>query len=613
MFLDNLTAIKQDAQFDVGVNGQLGIDNGFIMHSGKFYSHGIGAHAPSVIEYELDGTYNSFECEVAINDIPADASCNPVNFLVYVDDELVAYIPQVYAHESSRRINVNIHGAKNIRLETSIQHDDVNNWCQSVWIMPQIHTENNSLVLGALGDIIIEIPDKIKYTNKCIVTVVTDNFTDKLSALLYSIKQHGNCDDVDFVVFGFGEIDNYLDIIEKYKITLIKCKYTSDFTYKIKTSALSMAQVVMANKFLYLDADMLVTGDITPIFDMLDNVEDDKILICREASMQVKNTLGEILTLPDKMYYGKPEDLPYLNMNNAEINYKLTINNGVYAGTRKAILGLESAMRATLPHSIYYEKERIDVKCFWREQGIMNIVLARLNSAVELDETYNLQLHNRDVDIEWIGKIPVVKYKGKQVKILHFNGLGREKYPELMSTYTDLSKFSTIKYDKTYNLIKQLELWYAKEQPIDLFKTEKDMCDNVFNLSSLITDSMLILDNDTAFITTCAKYLSDDLNTTSLLKNKCGAIEKYTGLDLEYQEGDILVNLRKMEDEKFDFILSNNCGTIYETYTQFLMLQKYNAKIIYLLPYDFKVNEYVQKLHKHNVRTMCIGRLMIVD
>ena len=620
MYLDDLAPVQQYAQFKVGLHGQLGIDDKAIMHCGKFYSHSISAHSPSMLEYDLDGSYNVFECEVAINDIPLDVQCNPVNFSVYADNELVAHVPQVRSHENSRRISVNIHGAKKLVLKSYVQHDDPNNWCQSIWIMPQIHTDANKNMIGALGDMRITIPNKIVQSNKCIATVVTPDFVDKLGAMLYSLKQHGNCGDVDIVVFAFGQSDKYAELESRFGITLVNCDYLSDFTYKIKTVCLSIAHVVQANKYLILDADMLILDDISNIFNMLDDMDDDKILVCREASLTAQTTLKDSLLISDSMYYGKVEDLEFLNVSDSEGNCKFCINNGVYAGTRKAILGIESATRATTPNSIYYERERLDIHCFWREQAIMNIVLAKLNSAIELNEEHNLQLHARNVDILWDGKTPIATYKGRRVKILHFNGSGRNKYPELMETYANYAQYAKVKNDDMNNKIKSLQLWYQHDAPKNIFKNENDMIEKATLLYKLVNNNTynnaLVIDNNYAFITAC---LSDtEMNITSLVREKEGSIQTYIDQHVDYIQGDILANLKKIyeEEHNYDIILSNNYVTPYDAYSQFLILQKYlvnGAKMIMFIPDGFNVSEYFQKIDKHKINTVHWGDFIIVD
>jgi predicted O-methyltransferase YrrM len=71
----------------------------------------------------------------------------------------------------------------------------------------------------------------------------------------------------------------------------------------------------------------------------------------------------------------------------------------------------------------------------WRNQFLFNLALARLRCGVELDERYNLQLNGSDADVQSTAGPPRVSWQGRGVRVLHANGWGRNKYPQLRGLY----------------------------------------------------------------------------------------------------------------------------------------------------------------------------------
>ena len=65
--------------------------------------------------------------------------------------------------------------------------------------------------------------------------------------------------------------------------------------------------------------------------------------------------------------------------------------------------------------------------CWWRNQFLFNLALARLRNGWELDNVFNVQLHTHDVVIN--GEIEA-RFRGRPVHILHLCGVGKQKHVE---------------------------------------------------------------------------------------------------------------------------------------------------------------------------------------
>jgi predicted O-methyltransferase YrrM len=77
---------------------------------------------------------------------------------------------------------------------------------------------------------------------------------------------------------------------------------------------------------------------------------------------------------------------------------------------------------------------------WWRNQFIFNLALARLGCGVELSPVYNVQLNVQDVEASVSEGRARAVWRGRQARVLHFNGAGRKKYPELRGRYSAASE-----------------------------------------------------------------------------------------------------------------------------------------------------------------------------
>ena len=108
-----------------------------------------------------------------------------------------------------------------------------------------------------------------------------------------------------------------------------------------------------------------------------------------------------------------------------EGNFDLPVNDGLFAGSRGALLALDGLLRRW-PSASAWVDERRDI-C-WRNQFVFNLALARLHCAVELDPVFNIQLNSQDVALSGDGEMPMsAHWRGQPVRVLHFNGGGRQK------------------------------------------------------------------------------------------------------------------------------------------------------------------------------------------
>jgi hypothetical protein len=190
----------------------------------------------------------------------------------------------------------------------------------------------------------------------------------------------------------------------------------------VKSALYSIARFVRAEQYLCLDADMLVLDDVSPVFEALDACAGGSILACTDQNRETYEDLGRALV---GLYRGTDTDFNrLLGMPLGEPRFPLVLNDGAFAGDRRALLGLDSAIRA-MPGAVTW------VDAFYlRNQFLFNLALARMRCAVPLADAYNLQLHVQDVQVDPVGDRLGATWNGDPVRVLHFNAAGRVKHAD---------------------------------------------------------------------------------------------------------------------------------------------------------------------------------------
>jgi hypothetical protein len=94
--------------------------------AGREFETGIGAHAPSEIVYELEGAYRRFQAWVGIDDSMIPHKLGTVEFIVTVDGREAYRSGLVSFGEAARRVDVDLTGARELRLIATDGGDNIN-------------------------------------------------------------------------------------------------------------------------------------------------------------------------------------------------------------------------------------------------------------------------------------------------------------------------------------------------------------------------------------------------------------------------------------------------------------------------------------------------------
>ncbi len=431
MYLDTLAPQKVQVGYGrLGTNGHLGYENKRVIVNGKQYQHALSTHPPARLRFALNGRYHTFTTHAALND-DVKPGASHAHFAIYADGKIVA-AAHVHAGDKPHPLQAVVSGAQVLELAVTTSRWE---FCHAVWLEPNLAETKGETAVSTtaqppfLTDCLrrtrITLPAAPIRTQRCLATIVSPGFERWLDDLLGSFYAYGNCPDARVVVFVAGESATCRHVIDKYNAHAIACQPQANLNPTLKSVLYSVARVVEADQYLCLDADMLVIGDLSPIFATLEACPPDTILACREGNGHGYQNLNHALTTA---YGGRSQDFQrILGQANGEHAYPLVVNDGLFAGSRNALLALDGAIRA-MPQAATWVDQYRHIR--WRNQFIFNLALARLDCGVELDSTYNVQLHVQDVEMGWREGKMAARWNSRAVRVLHFSGSGRGKYPQ---------------------------------------------------------------------------------------------------------------------------------------------------------------------------------------
>ena len=432
MYLDSLTPVQVHVGYgSLGTYGSLGYENKRVTVRRQTFEHALSTHPSARLVYSLGGRYTSFSCHVAINDdVPIGSS--HADFRVLADGRQVAIASHVRAGEAPRALNVDVTGVETLELVVSTTRWE---YCHAVWLNPSVDNSAPPPIATSLRDCLerveISLPLPAPFTKRCVATVVSPGFEQLLDDMLGSLRTEGNCSDAQVVVFGVDTDTACERVVEKYGARLVRCSRLGPVNVTLKSLLYSVARVIDAEQFLCLDADMLVLGDLSPLFDALHTFPSRSILACREANCRGHGNLSNAL---QHTYRSNRSDLyRLLPQVNGEANYPLVVNDGLFAGSRSALLALDAVIRS-MPQAVAWVDEGRTF-CWWRNQFIFNLALAQLDCGIGLDDKWNVQLHTSDVKLIVEANRISADWQGSPVRVLHFCGQGRGKYPNCRGLY----------------------------------------------------------------------------------------------------------------------------------------------------------------------------------
>jgi hypothetical protein len=104
----------------------------------------------------------------------------------------------------------------------------------------------------------------------------------------------------------------------------------------MKAALYSVAHGIDAEQYLYLDADMLILGDLHPSLLCWKRARQSVLAVCEGNDHWLANISHALC----EIYGGSEVDKQQLFCQTTEATYPLVVNDGLFAGTRAALLAL---------------------------------------------------------------------------------------------------------------------------------------------------------------------------------------------------------------------------------------------------------------------------------
>ncbi|HEY8503348.1 MAG TPA: hypothetical protein VIL46_02120, partial [Gemmataceae bacterium] len=258
---------------------------------------------------------------------------------------------------------------------------------------------------------------------RAVATVASAGYAEMLDSLLTTLARSGGCPDALRVVFVVGDDPDCRAAAKRHGAAVIPCEPAAELSSGVKSVLYSAARFIDADRLLCLDADMLVLGELGDLFRALGVCAPGSILAARNDNARTHADLAHVFA---DLYGGTPAELAELTGGRAGAGaYPLVVNDGLFAGTREALLALDACVRS-MPAAVGWV-DRPPVNPL-RNQFVFNLALAVLGCGVEIDPVWNLQLHAQEAVPEGDGL--GARWRGREVRVLHFSGAGRPRYAD---------------------------------------------------------------------------------------------------------------------------------------------------------------------------------------
>lgn len=414
----------------LGRRGTLGYDGLNVQVGGRTYDSALSTHPPARLRFVVPPGYDRLRCHVALNDDVAGHGSH-ATFTVVADGRVVAEAPFVQAGGEPVPVVADVGGAAVIELVAST---DAWSYCHAVWLRPRFDRAGaggdgppvGSIVTDPLRRVEIAVPTTMAAAERCIATVASAGFEQWADDLLGSVRTFGACPDAQLVVFALGEAPALDEVAARHGATVVRCRPLRALDPTSKALLYAVARVIPAERFVCLDADMLVLASLEPLFAAIDACAPGTVMVCGEGNDHGIPDLAAALDLA----YGGGIDPPFFVRASEIGRCRLVVNDGLIAGSRVALAALDAEV-GRLPDVVSWVDSRSDIR--WRNQFAANVALARMDTTVELDPTWNVQLHVQG--IETAGSH--VRWRGRDVRVLHFSGASKHQHAELRAAIRD--------------------------------------------------------------------------------------------------------------------------------------------------------------------------------
>lgn len=429
MYLTNIKPIEFNTHHaGVGMNGELGyslLNDSIIRVNNNIYPYGIGAHAPSVVKFKLNGEYETLITEVGINQSAEGKYLGTCDFYIYADEKLVGVAPRVIYGETPK-IHCNLNKCKTLTL---VNQTSTPMHCHSVWLNPKLYTSRNKWNISCYGTHKYENINIEPSTKYCFISVINDKYIKYFTNLYRTLKHYLSLKDYTYVVYGIDLSEDSMEKLQSLHVRVINASPICDTTQlSSKFLALETYKIIDSEYYIFMDADMLITDDISDLLLFLPSYSQNQISICRQTDVGPYHTFMDALSdRTNDSYRDYDLTIQNIRIQSNVLSFTHTLNSGFYIAGREALCKANNLINKLLPEAFEWEREKLS-ECWWREEAILTICISQMNNCNILPCTYNVQLQTKEVEFKNGG----FYYNNEKCKILHMVGRARdEKYDKI--------------------------------------------------------------------------------------------------------------------------------------------------------------------------------------
>ena len=270
-----------------------------------------------------------------------------------------------------------------------------------------------------------------------VCVVCSPGYENQVAGLFHTLRKYGNLRDWQgfaFVADDDGRCEARLkpvgiEIVHVHTIGKMRQQIDASIKGVLYSAFLSVA----ATNYLCLDSDILISGDISSVPEMLKTTIDGKILAVRGAS-DMDNDQPCSIEYSTWVNYSTPwlDVLKVTGHDEGLFNRFVRLNAGLFAGSRNALMSVDSTIRAMgAPARDFIDRPGAHPAA---DELVWSFALARLGCLVELKEIYNLQFFARNAFLEfeeeraWFGD--------ELARVLHFaSKSGRVWLPQFRAVF----------------------------------------------------------------------------------------------------------------------------------------------------------------------------------
>ena len=309
--LDEIEPLQAEVGYgELGRRGWLGYESARVIVAGKAYVSALSTHPPARLRFAVPAGCAQLRCQVALNDDVAGRGSH-ATFTVVADGRVIAEAKHVRAGAAPVPLVASLLGASMLELIVSTA-----TWahCHAVWLEPVFDVPGTadqspgtvSVVSDPLLRADITVPDGLAPAARCIATVGSAGFERWVDDLLGSVRTFAGCPDAHLVVFALGDAPALEEVAGQHGATIVRCRPRRPPNPTSKSVLYAVANVIPADRFICLDADMLVLRRLDTLFAAIDACLPGAILACGEGNDHGIRDLAEAL---DVAYGGGPDPL----------------------------------------------------------------------------------------------------------------------------------------------------------------------------------------------------------------------------------------------------------------------------------------------------------------